>query len=213
MYVSKRVLALVLGVVLATSIAGCSDDDALRSANAEIAKGNETIAYLNEQVAQGNATIDYLNDQVAQGNATIRSLKAQVALADEKLDGAHAEIVKGNESIVYLQEVIEQNEGSIADLADANQQWERDYETFLGLDPQRFLREAYHNRNAEWIATRWELREARSELDGIQSKYQSAEAYREELKAWYEGRLEAYREKLKAWYGEQLREFPKLHRV
>ena len=156
------------------AVVGCSDDEALRLANDEIEAGNETIAALNEQVAQGNATIDHLNNQVAQGNATIRALNAQVALAGETVDAAHAEIVKGNESIVYLQGVIEQKEAAIADLDDAHHALQTEHARQQS-DLSDF-REAYHQRNAQWIATRWELRDAERQLARVQEQLEAAQS-------------------------------------
>ena len=105
---SKTLLSIAFAFALLVAAVGCSDDEALRLANAEVAKGNETIASLNEQVAKGNATIDALNEDLAK---------------------ADAEVVRGNEGIASLNAQLSGANGTIEELAGANAEWEQEYGT------------------------------------------------------------------------------------
>ena len=116
MYVSKKVLALVLGLVLAGTVgAGLlyleldRGNAALDRVNAEVRKGNQANAHLIEQVAQGNATIDALNGEVVTANEVNALLNEQVRKGNEIIDALSdgidtlsVELDKRNETIVAL---------------------------------------------------------------------------------------------------------------
>ena len=84
----------ILFLAVALLVVGCSDDEPLRLANAEIAQGNETIASLNDQVSQTNAKLAEADAEVARRGETISSLNEEASMANaaiEELAGANAE--------------------------------------------------------------------------------------------------------------------------
>ena len=190
MYVPPKILALALGLVLVVAAAAGWLYVELAQANADLRTARVDVrqttgaldasrgdnARLSRLLAEANSTAVALNEEVAATNT-------RLAEADAGLVAARAEIVKGNESVVYLQGVIEQNEGSIADLADAH----RDLQTELGTlqNDLSASQEAYHNRNAQWIATRIQL--ARAQVDLRNAAEQLAAA--QELLALQSARL------------------------
>ena len=106
-------ISLLVPAIALVVLSGCSDDEALRLANSEIAKGNETIAALNDQVAQQNAqlaaaeaeatgkdeTIASLNSEVSEGNATIAAFvesEAEWELEFSELTVAHDALAQQN---------------------------------------------------------------------------------------------------------------------
>ena len=106
---SRTILSMAFAfTLLLAAVVGCSDDEALRLSQAEVAKGNETIAALNEQVSKGNATIDALNEEVAKADAEVSRGKESIASLNVQLSGANE---------------------TIEELSGANAEWEQEYGT------------------------------------------------------------------------------------
>ena len=167
----SRRIPLLAAIVLLLVLGGCSDDEALRLANAEIAKGNETIAALNAQIAQQN----------------------------EQLTATEAEATGKDETIASLNSEVSEGNATIAAFVESNAEWEQElaaltvaHDAALAQDKaglETALTSAQDHLDQtlqELAATREALAEAESDLDvwrGAQGLVQALEKRAEELEA------------------------------
>ena len=196
MYISKKVLALVVGVALMGVVfaalgllyleLGQANADlreigatleaskqrnadlvtALEESNAEIVKGNESNTFLNEQVAKGNETIGSLNEEVAKANG--------------RLAEANAEISRGNETIAELVVANREWETRFNILDVTHRSLQTEHERLQGnhrtLSSNYAALQVRHEDVREDLAdSRWELRETTEDLTAAQGKLAAAE--------------------------------------